>query len=178
MLIIIGPSASGKTQIVNHLIRDYQMQKMITYTTRAPREGEVDGIDYYFISQEEFIKKINHHFFLEHVCYNHNYYGTAKNELSSNKVVIVKKEKLKAYIKKAKDQIKIVYIQCSKKIREKRMIERKDDKQSIQVRLAHDDEIFDEEIAKLADLVIDTSYSDILDDTKKIYDFYRKYLKK
>lgn len=85
MLVIIGPSASGKTQIVNTLIKFYKMRKMVTYTTRPIRNHEVNGIDYYFINKEEFLKKIKDDFFLEYVCYNGYYYGTANNELSSVK---------------------------------------------------------------------------------------------
>ena len=89
MLVVIGPSASGKTQIVNHLIKDYKMQKMVTYTTRPMRVNEVDGLDYHFISKDAFLKKIKEHFFLEYVYYNGNYYGTAKNDLTKEKVVII-----------------------------------------------------------------------------------------
>ncbi len=172
MLVVIGPSASGKTQIVNQLIKNYHMQKMVTYTTRKMRINEIDGVDYHFISQDDFINKINNNFFLEYVFYNNSYYGTAKNELTKNKVVIVEKEGLKAYIKHAKDKIKIVYVQCSKPIRRLRMIERHDDEASIKARLLNDDLLFDQEVKKLADYIIDTSNSNIYDDAKAIYNFY------
>lgn len=176
MLVIIGPSASGKTQIVNTLIKFYKMRKMVTYTTRPIRNHEVNGIDYYFINKEEFLKKIKDDFFLEYVCYNGYYYGTANNELSSDKVVIVEKEGLKAYIKKAKEQIKIVFIRCSKPIRRLRMIERDDVLECINARLIYDDEIFNDEVRKLADLIIDTSNSNVFDDATKIYEFYKNYI--
>lgn len=115
-------------------------------------------------------------FFLEYVCYNGYYYGTANNELSSDKVVIVEKEGLKAYIKKAKEQIKIVFIRCSKPIRRLRMIERDDDLECINARLIYDDEIFNDEVRKLADLIIDTSNSNVFDDATKIYEFYKNYI--
>ena len=54
MLVIVGPSASGKTQMVQELIKKYKMEKLVTYTTRAMRVGEVNGKDYHFISVEEF----------------------------------------------------------------------------------------------------------------------------
>lgn len=173
MLVVIGPSASGKTQIVNHLIKDYKMQKMVTYTTRPMRVNEVDGLDYHFISKDAFLKKIEEHFFLEYVYYNGNYYGTAKNDLTKEKVVIIEKDGLKAYLKEARDKIKIIYIQCSKPIRRLRMIERKDDEASINRRLANDDLVFDQEARNLADYIIDTSNSNVYDDAKKVYDFYQ-----
>lgn len=176
MLVIVGPSASGKTQIVAKLIKHFNMHKMVTYTTRPIRQNEIDGIDYHFISLEDFNQKKASGFFLEYVCYNNNYYATAKNALTNDKVVILESEGLKTYIKEAKDQIKIVFIRCSKQIRRIRMQIRGDDETTIKKRLASDDQHFNQEIIKLADLVIDSSNSNNYDDAKKIYQFYQKYL--
>lgn len=176
MLVIVGPSASGKTQIVNQLIKTYHMKKMVTYTTRPMRVNEVNGIDYHFITTEDFQNKINQQFFLEYVCYNGFYYGTAKNELTNDKVVIIEKEGLKTYIKQARNLITIVYIQCSKEIRRLRMIARHDEPENISKRLLNDDQIFNQELKKLADLIIDTSNSNIYEDAKIIYQYYQKAL--
>ena len=176
MLVIIGPSASGKTQIVCELIKSYNLNKMVTYTTRAPRVNEQNGIDYHFISIEEFKEKLDNNFFLEHVLYNGNYYGTAKNELSNDKVVILEKEGLKTYIKEARDKIKIVYVHCSKPIRRIRMISRGDEIENINKRLASDDTWFDREVRELADFIIDTSNTNLYESTKVVYNYYRKYM--
>ena len=176
MLVIIGPSASGKTQIVNKLIENYNMKKMVTYTTRPMRQHEVDGLDYHFISVDDFQKKIKEGFFLEYVNYNNNYYGTSKNSLSSDKVVILESEGLKKYINEARNQIKIVFIRCSKEIRRIRMTSRGDDIESINKRLLNDDNVFNNEIMKISDFVIDTSNSNTEKDTKTVYDFYKKYI--
>lgn len=176
MLVIIGPSASGKTQIVNELIKSYDLNKMVTYTTRTPRINERNGVDYHFITKAEFKEKLENNFFLEHVLYNDNYYGTAKNELSNDKVVILEKEGLKTYIKEAREQIKIVYVHCSKPIRRLRMISRSDDIDSINKRLNSDDILFDKEVRNLADFIIDTSNSNIYDTTKVVYDYYKKFM--
>lgn len=56
------------------------------------------------------------------------------------------------------------------------MMERNDDLECIHTRLIHDDEIFDDEVRELADLIIDTSNSNVYDDAKKIYEFYKKYI--
>lgn len=176
MLVIVGPSASGKTQIVNKLIEHFNMKKMVTYTTRPMRVGEVDGVDYNFISLEDFLQKKEEGFFLETVCYNNNYYGTAKNSLTSEKVVILESEGLKTYIKEARDQIKIVFVRCSKEIRRIRMQIRGDSSDSIIKRLASDDEHFNVDIMKLADFVVDSSNSNNYDDAKRVYQFYEKYI--
>ena len=54
MLILIGPSASGKTEVAKLLAKKYNITKIVTYTTRAPRVNEVNGVDYNFVSVEEF----------------------------------------------------------------------------------------------------------------------------
>ena len=56
MLILVGHSASGKTEIANQLKRDYNMKKIITYTTRPKRINEVDGVDYHFVDEIKFLK--------------------------------------------------------------------------------------------------------------------------
>lgn len=174
MLVIIGPSACGKTQIVNQLIENYHFKKLVTYTTRPMRIGEINGVDYHFITTSEFEEKIKQNFFLEYVNYNHNYYGTSFSDLDEDKVVIIEAEGLKKYIEKAKDKIKIVYIRCSKPIRRIRMVNRQDKVASIEERLASDDLVFNTSIEKLADKIIDSSNSNVYDDAKIIYNYYKK----
>jgi guanylate kinase len=58
-----------------------EIEKTVSATTRAPREGEVDGVDYYFISVKEFEKKIRADEFVEFVKYGDNYYGTLRSEI-------------------------------------------------------------------------------------------------
>ena len=88
----------------------------------------------------------------------------------------VKGNELKKYIEEAKDQIKIVFVRCSKEIRRIRMITRGDDLESIKKRLLNDDNVFSDEIKKLADFVIDSSISNTEKDAKIVYDFYKKYI--
>ena len=65
MLVISGKSATGKDTVVTELVNNYDYNKLITYTTRPMREGERDGIDYHFITVEDFLKKYIDGFFLE-----------------------------------------------------------------------------------------------------------------
>jgi guanylate kinase len=78
LFVISAPSGTGKTSLVNALLRDwqsrYQLKKVVTYTTRAPRKGE--GKDYYFISRDDFEKKQKEGFFLESGLFCGNYYGS------------------------------------------------------------------------------------------------------
>lgn len=176
MLILVGPSASGKTEVVKMLISKYGMKKLVTYTSRSMRIGEINDVDYHFLDKADFEKKIKDGFFLEYVEYNGNYYGTSFEGLDSDKVVILEPSGLKHYIKEAKDKIKICYINCSKEIRKQRMIKRGDAPENIKKRLLSDDVIFNAELNELADwVIIDKNYT--LDElTEKIYQAYKGYL--
>lgn len=83
VLIFSAPSGSGKTTVVKHLLSVFpQLNFSISATTRAPRAGETHGKEYYFISQEEFEKKIANGEFLEfEEVYAGLYYGTLHSEV-------------------------------------------------------------------------------------------------
>lgn len=178
MLVLVGPSASGKTQITAKLIKDFGLKKLVTYTSRKPRTGEVDGIDYHFVSVEEFEEKIKNNFFFEYVEYNKNYYGTAKNDITDDSVVILEPNGVKYYLENAPELVKVCYIRCPKEILRIRMIERGDEDESIKLRLAKDDFIFNKEIRSLANWMIDTGASNIAANAKEVYDLYEKSLSK
>lgn len=173
MLILVGPSASGKTQIVKILREKYGLNKMVTYTSRTMRPGEKEGIDYFFLTKEEFEKRINEGFFIEYVVYNGNYYGTALSQVSSDKVVILEPTGLKHYINKIRDEVKVAFLRCSTEIVRIRMKERGDDPEIIKKRLLLDGEVFNKDVMKLADWVIDTSASNIYDNALEIYLLYK-----
>ena len=75
LIIIAGGSGTGKTTVENLLAQDPSIIKLVSTTTRSPREGEEHGKDYYFISKEEFETELEKGRFLEHVIYDGNYYG-------------------------------------------------------------------------------------------------------
>ena len=177
MLILVGPSASGKTQIVKILREEYGLNKMVTYTTRNMRPNEVEGVDYFFLTKEEFEKRINENFFIEYVVYNGNYYGTSISQVSSDKVVILEPTGLKHYINKIRSEVKVAFLRCSKEIVRIRMQERGDDHNVIEKRLILDGEVFNKDVMNLADWIIDTSASNIYDNAKEIYSLYKDYIK-
>lgn len=83
IFVVSGPSGSGKNTVydgIKALLPD--IAQTVSATTRAPRDGEQDGVDYYFISEEQFKKSIDLGEFIEYVKYEKNYYGTLKSEIS------------------------------------------------------------------------------------------------
>ena len=86
LFLISGPSGVGKTVLLNYLISrlgsKYNLHRVITYTTKAPRAGEVAGQDYHYLSSEEFQAKLGKNFFLEYSLAYDNYYGSPRSILS------------------------------------------------------------------------------------------------
>lgn len=80
-IIISGPSGVGKGTICDKLIKELNAWYSVSMTTRGIRDGEVDGINYYFISKDEFKKRIDEGKLLEYNIYNDNYYGTPKDKV-------------------------------------------------------------------------------------------------
>lgn len=84
LIIISGPSGVGKDTIVNKYLEKHKEDELsISMTSRPIREGEIDGINYYFKTKEEFENAIKTDEMLEFALYNGNYYGTPKSEVES-----------------------------------------------------------------------------------------------
>lgn len=78
LYIISAPSGGGKTSLVNALLESVSnLEISISHTTRAPRPGEKDGVDYYFVDQVTFDQLVAEHAFLEHALVFNHYYGTS-----------------------------------------------------------------------------------------------------
>lgn len=97
LIILSGPSGSGKDTVLNELVKDREdVRVSVSMTTRQKRDGEIDGTHYYFVDREYFEKKIADNKMLEFAEYADNYYGTPKEPvdemLSNGKAVILKIE--------------------------------------------------------------------------------------
>lgn len=93
LFVVSGPSGSGKTTICHTAQEKADCHYSISCTTRKPRKGEVDGVDYYFLDNEEFEEKIKNSEFLEYAEVHGKYYGTLRSSVedilkSGNDVVI------------------------------------------------------------------------------------------
>ena len=76
VLVISGPSGSGKSSIIRRLVERVDLEFSVSATTRESRPGETHGVDYFFVSTEEFLEMIDRDELLEWAIYNSNYYGT------------------------------------------------------------------------------------------------------
>ena len=84
LFIISGPSAVGKGTIVKRILKsDGKVHLSVSATTRNPREGEEEGVSYYFMSDEQFVKAVGEGGFLEHASVHGHYYGTPKAPVMS-----------------------------------------------------------------------------------------------
>jgi guanylate kinase len=83
ILVITGPSGVGKGTLIKGLLECCQgLELAVSATTRAPRAGEVNGVDYHFLSPEDFDRRVAAGEFVEHAEYAGNRYGTLNSELS------------------------------------------------------------------------------------------------
>ena len=80
LVVVSGFSGVGKGTVVNQILNRYEQYALsISCTTRAPREGEKDGVSYFFVERETFEGMIRDHELIEHACYCGNYYGTPRS---------------------------------------------------------------------------------------------------
>lgn len=82
LIVVSGPSGAGKGTILAQAFEKYpNLRYSVSVTTRAPREKEVDGVDYYFKNIDEYMKMLHDNEFLEHQCVYGNYYGTPRKKV-------------------------------------------------------------------------------------------------
>ena len=144
LVVLSAPSGCGKSTIVHELIkRRKNLRFSVSATTRAPREGERDGVDYYFVTREKFRDMLEHDAFLEHAQYVDNCYGTPREpverQLAEGYDVLLDIETQGAFQVKEKcpDALMIFLLPPSFEELEKRLVERgKDSAEVIKNRLA------------------------------------------
>lgn len=177
MILLCGPSASGKTEVAKLLRLKYGIVKAITHTSRSPRVGEKDGVDYHFVSKEEFERLLGESCFVEHTFYNGNYYGCSKKEINDNKCVVVDPNGLKSFLALEDKSIVTFYLEASEKTREIRMHIRGDDNKDIARRIEGDRTDFAPKEIAPTDFLIETDNRGLEEITDDIYLKYRLSLK-
>ena len=143
IVVLIGKTASGKDTVCKELMKS-DFHKIVTYTTRPMREGEINGYTYHFISDEDFHKKVDEDFFLEYKSYtvadgSKWYYGSPKHEFYSDKdsIIILTPDGYRDFLK-FNIPHKSIYIYSNIDTIKKRLIARGDDKAEAERRVAHD----------------------------------------
>lgn len=82
-IVISGPSGVGKGTIVKKLLERFNAWYSISMTTRPKRENEIDKVNYFFVTKEQFEENIKEDGFIEYATYNNNYYGTPRKEIDN-----------------------------------------------------------------------------------------------
>lgn len=155
MLVIIGKTCSGKDSILNNLVKEYGYIKLITYTTRPIRDGETQDKTYHFVSEEDFLDKVNSGFFLEYKKYETVngvwYYGSAKEdyEKANDKTIVILAPSglsaLRLWANRNKIDLDIIslYIYANNKTICNRLKKRGDKKEETERRIKADNADFD-----------------------------------
>lgn len=170
LTFIMGKTCSGKTRIVKELCEKYGYHKLVTYTTRPMRKAENDGVDYHFISAEDFIDKINMGNFAEHKRYDTNegiwLYGVAREDIENveNKtVLIVTPNGYRDIVKEYPNlNCRLLYIYANNKTIKNRASKRGDNTTEMTRRIKADNEDF-KGVESLADKIIYNNDCDDLD---------------
>lgn len=173
MIILSGASASGKTVTALDLEKRYGLKKAVTTTTREKRVGETDGIEYFFVTKEEFEKRLKENKFVEYTLYNNNYYGCGIDQIADDKIVVLDPNGLHSFLKLGNKNIVSFLLVANKKLREERMLQRGDERKNIIQRLKNDDIDFSLEKIGKVDFVIETENLTIEQVADKIYNLYK-----
>lgn len=127
MIVLCGESASGKSSIEKNLVDKFGFKKIVSYTTRPPRNGEVDGVDYHFTSNEKFYELKEQGFFAEVAQYRGWNYGTAKEDCTDDKVAVLTPHGLRQVSKIKSLNITSFYINVPRRDRLIKILQRGDD---------------------------------------------------
>lgn len=140
-LILVGKAAAGKDHLKTRL-SSKGFKAGVSHTTRTPRENEVDGKDYYFISVDKFEAMIASGAFIEYMKFNGWYYGQTEEDFNQSDVMIMSKDGLDILPKKYRDRCMVIYLDPSRMSRVERLEHRNDLNDSIYRRMKTDDEQF------------------------------------
>ena len=139
LFILSGPSGVGKGTVRESMMKDpsLNLTYSISMTTRKPREGEFDGVHYFFVSEEEFKKAIENDDLLEYACFVANYYGTPKSfvdkllESGKNVLLEIEVQGTMQVVKKCPDAITIFMMPPSFEELERRIRGRRSEPEEI-----------------------------------------------
>lgn len=157
-IILVGKAASGKDH-ARKILEAYGAKYAVSYTTRPPREGEVDAKDYFFLDPAEFEHMINKDEMYEYVEFNGWYYGTTNKQMAECNAFIMTPLGLSHLTPQDRKESFVVYFNIDETIRRDRMSVRQGNADSVERRIIADEEDFS--LYTNHDLVIaDPNYTD------------------
>lgn len=177
MIVLIGESASGKSTIEKELIKNFKYEKVITFTTRPIRDGEQNGKDYWFVSDDEFNSLKDRQQLFETAEYNGWQYGSPIIKDLKDKVIIVTPKGLRAlqriYNKK---HFVSIYVKTPRRERLIRLLKRGDDIEEAYRRSLSDVGMFDG-IEREVDVVVNNTDNHNIHTLCCNIDYYNKHIK-
>lgn len=173
MIVLVGASASGKTELAKILYQTFGYKKCVTTTTRPLRPGECDGIDYHFLTEEAFKEKIKQHAFYEVTEYSNRYYGIQKKDVIENGVVIVDPNGANALVDQA-DDVYVVFVEASEELRTARMVARGDALDQVEKRITGDRLVFQLKNFHRIDLHIYNEQVELIELAQWVHEHYQK----
>src|SRR5574344_1459752 len=173
MIILKGASASGKTEVAHSLARHYGIIKAVTTTSRLPRTGEVNGVDYYFVTESKLKELLQESSFVEHTLYNGNLCGTGKSEVNDSKCLVVDPKGLASFISFNDPSVVSFLLIAQESTREERMKLRGDKPLDIEKRIATDRIDFAMQKIPYSDFKITTDNRSIDEIAEDIYKKYQ-----
>lgn len=169
LIVLTGKTASGKDTVIAAILKRYpNFRKILTTTSRAPRDKEKNGVDYNFISGGKFKQKITRGEFLEYVQYGGNFYGTEKSQIKRADDLIWKIDPSMAG--KAKSLFEnsiVIYINCDGEVVLKRLQNRGLSEEEIQKRI-QDDQKFWQQYGQNYDYVVENTPGKLTETVDKI----------
>lgn len=123
-VILVARGASGKDYFRDYLAKRYKVD--VSYTTRLPRKGEIEGYTYNYISEEDFENKYKSGFFLEAVSFNSWRYGTSKQNFRDKDVFIMTPSGVKCIPKENREDCIVVFLDIDEDVRKERLSLRSD----------------------------------------------------
>ena len=127
MIIIVGESGAGKSTLQKEIIKQNPiMEPIVSYTTRAQRPEEKNGVDYNFITNEEFAELVRQNKFLDTATYNGWSYGAAYEDFTDTAVVVLTPSGLRTVLRAGIKGVYSVYIDVPRRDRLKKLLDRGD----------------------------------------------------
>jgi len=140
-IVLVGKAASGKDHLRKRF-QDRHFNYAVTYTTRPPRENEVEGIDYHFISEETANFYISKNLFYEWVEFNGWIYGTTIEQFNTKDLFIMTPKGISKIKPEDRESTFIIYLDIPEDVRRKRLLERIMPGDSLERRIIVDEEDF------------------------------------